>query len=62
MYKKIVQIIIDAVTEEEMNHACGEIDRAFQAGKITWNDNEQLYDIVAKVTGWSHGHVKPYKG
>ena len=51
MYKKIIQMLIEARTHEDINKITAEIDRAFQHDKLTWKDNEQLYDLVAKIDG-----------
>ena len=51
MYKKIVSLIIAAENIAELDKAATEIDKAYQAEKITYKDNEQLYDLIAKVSG-----------
>ena len=51
MFKKLVAEIIQAATIEDLDKAGATIDKAFQAGKITYNDNELLYDLIAKVSG-----------
>ena len=62
MYKKLVQMLIDAVTAEDMNKACAEISKAYQMGKISYKDNEHLYDLAAKIDGSFRASVKAYKG
>lgn len=62
MYKKIIQMLIEAETEEDINKVCSTIDREFQNGKISWKDNEQLYDMVCKIDGSYRPGVKHYKG
>ena len=37
------------LAEDDFNKACGEIDRAFQAEKINWDDHELLYSLVSKI-------------
>ncbi len=59
--RRIIELIITAENDSDINHICGEIDRAFQAGKITWSDNELLYDLVAKVSYGYRKGVKHYK-
>lgn len=49
MYKKLVQMIIDANSEEDVNVTCSMIDRAFNDGKISWKDHEQLYALIEKI-------------
>lgn len=61
MYKKIIQMLIEAETQEDISRVCGTIDREFQNGKISWKDNEQLYDMVAKIDGSYRAGVKHYK-
>lgn len=61
MYKKIIQMLIEAETGEDINKVCSAIDQAFQNGKISWKDNEQLYDLVAKIDGSFRPGVKHYK-
>ena len=62
MYKKIVQMLIWAETSEEISEVCRTIDKAFENEKISWKDNEQLYDLVAKIDGSYRAGVKHYKG
>lgn len=61
MYKKIIQMLIEAETAEDIGKVCGTIDREFQNGKISWKDNEQLYNMVAKIDGSYRPGVKHYK-
>lgn len=51
MFKKIVTEIIQAATLEELNKIEPMIDRAFDAGKITYKDHEILFDLICKVSG-----------
>lgn len=56
MYKKIIQMLIEAETEEDISKVCSTIDHAFQGEKISYKNNEQLYDLVAKIDGsFRHG-------
>lgn len=60
MFKKIVAEIIQATTLDELNKIDGTIDRAFEAGKITFKDHEMLFDLMVKVSGgalWRPGIV-----
>lgn len=50
MYKKLVGLITDIKTSEDFNKISGEIDRAFQAEKITWKDNETLHKLLQKIS------------
>lgn len=47
MFKKILRQITQIVTEEEFNVCCGEISRAYEAGKISWNDYNLLFDVIS---------------
>ena len=51
MYKKIIEEIIKAETIADLDKISVSIDRAFEAGKITYKDHEQLIDMIAKVSG-----------
>lgn len=50
MFKKLVAIITEIETQQDLNHACGEIDRAYQSDKITAKDNELLYKLIGKIS------------
>lgn len=52
MYKKLVQMLIDANTGQEINRAGSEIDKAFEKEKITWKDHEQLYSLLSKISSF----------
>lgn len=60
MFKKFVRMLIACNTTEEVNRVCGEIDRAYQQEKISYKDNEMLFDLAVKIdpnlwrTGVSH--------
>ena len=62
MYKKIIQMLIEAESAEDIGKVCAQISRAFQDGKITAKDNEQLFDLVSKIDGSRRAGVKNYKG
>lgn len=53
MFKKFLQAIIDAKTDEELeqifNGADG-IDMAFQKEKISWKDHQMLLALINKLT------------
>lgn len=50
-YKALVDQIINSETQDDINAACAAIDRAYQHGeKITYQDNEQLYRLVRKIS------------
>lgn len=50
-YKALVEQIIAIETKDDFNKACAAIDRAYQQGeKITFDDNEQLYRLISKVS------------
>lgn len=51
MYKKLVGEIIQAANISDLDRIGGAIDTAFEAGKITYKDHEQLFDLIAKVSG-----------
>ncbi len=61
MYKKLVQMIIEAETPDDINEVCGKIGKAFESEKISWKDHEQLFDLVAKIDGSYRKGVKTYK-
>ena len=48
-FKQLVKVISEINSEDSFNAACGDIDRSFQAEKITWDDHELLYKLVSKV-------------
>lgn len=50
MFKKILREIVQIRTMEEFNHCCGEISRAFETGKVSWNDYNLLFS-VAELAG-----------
>ncbi len=45
-FKEIVNTLAAVATKEDVYNAMGDIDRAFQAEKITWKDHENLYAIA----------------
>ena len=49
MFKKIMDNIMNANTADEVATAALEIDVAFQAGKLNWNDHQRLYKLVNKL-------------
>ena len=50
MYKKIVAEIIAAETLTELQNIDKQIDKAYDAGKISWKDHEQLFDLMVKAS------------
>ena len=50
MYKKIIAAIIAAETLTQLQNVGFTIDEAFNAGKISAKDHEQLYDLLAKAS------------
>ena len=48
-YKEIISLIIAVEDRETYDRAYGSIGRAFEAEKITWDDYEQLFKLLAKV-------------
>lgn len=50
MFKKLVALILEVETPDDLNHACGEIDRAYQAEKISYKDNKLLYKMIQKIS------------
>lgn len=48
-YKEIVSLIIAIEDRTTYDKAYGSIGRAFEAQRITWNDYEQLFELLAKV-------------
>lgn len=49
MYKKLVQMIIDTNSEDDLNVTCAMIHRAFNDGKISFKDHEQLFALINKI-------------
>ena len=50
-FKALVDQIIDAKSQDDVNKASAAIDSAYQHGeKITWADNEQLYRLLARIS------------
>lgn len=45
-FKQIVKEIAQIKTTEDLNNVFFDIDNAFQADKITWDDHETLYTIA----------------
>lgn len=50
MFKKLVALILEVETHDDLNHVCGEIDRAYQSDKISAKDNDLLYKMVSKIS------------
>ena len=48
-YKEIVSLIIAVEDRATYDKAYGSIGRAFEAQRITWDDYEQLFELLAKV-------------
>lgn len=49
MFKKFVKRIATLTTNDEAQVLWGEIDRAFQQEKITWDDHQTLFAILSKL-------------
>lgn len=49
MYKKLVQMIIEAQNSEDMCAIYGQIDMEYQREKISFKDHEQLFELAAKI-------------
>ena len=47
---KLVALILEVETHDDLNHVCGEIDRAYQSDKISAKDNDLLYKMVSKIS------------
>lgn len=47
--RDIINKMLKAQSDAEWNEITYEIDYAFQHEKITWQDNELLYGLVAKL-------------
>lgn len=48
MFKKLIARVLEVKTDTELNALCADIDRAYQSGKITAQDNELLYRLINK--------------
>ena len=51
MYKKIIAEILKAETVADLDKIDSLIDKAFEDKKISYSDHEQLFDLIAKVSG-----------
>ena len=51
MFKKLLARAIEIETKTQLDELCGDIDRAYQSGKITAKDNELLYRLINKYIG-----------
>lgn len=49
MFKKLVKSIASVKTEADRNGCFAQIDRAFDAEKISWDDHETLYSLASMV-------------
>lgn len=49
MFKKLVKSIAAIKTEGDRNSCFAQIDRAFDAEKISWDDHETLYNLTSMV-------------
>ncbi len=49
MFKKLVKFIAAIKTESDRNSCFTQIDRAFDAEKISWDDHETLYSLASMV-------------
>ena len=48
-FKQLVVELSNVRTKEDLNAFCFDIDMSYQHDKITYQDNETLYDIVRYV-------------
>lgn len=48
-FKQLISQLAEVRTKEELWALCGEIDGSYQHEKITWQDNETLYQIINHV-------------
>lgn len=55
-FKKLVELIAEttvgydrALKWEEISHIEGEIEKSFNADKITWKDHETLYTLLGAI-------------
>lgn len=48
-FKQLVVELSNVRSKEDLNRFCFDIDMSYQHGKITYQDNETLYDIVRYV-------------
>ena len=49
MFKKLVKMIAGIKVEADRHDAWTEIEKAYQAGKISWDDHETLYTLASMV-------------
>ena len=49
MFKKLVKAIAAIKTEDDRNSCFAQIDRAFDAEKISWDEHETLYGLASMV-------------
>ena len=53
MFKKFVERMVNAQTEEDIVkvlYSEDGVDRMFQKGKITWKEHELLFALAGKLT------------
>ena len=50
MFKKIVRAISEIKSEADRNDCYNQIDKAFDAEKISFDDHEMLYKLAAMVS------------
>ena len=48
-FKQLVERLAEIRSEDDCNRFCGDVDRSYQAGKITYKDNETFYNIINHV-------------
>ena len=48
-FKQLVSQLAEVRTKEDLWTLCGDIDQSYQHEKITYKDNETLYQIINHV-------------
>lgn len=48
-FKQLVKAIAQIETDDDLNNVYFDIENAFQADKISWDDHENLYTILGFI-------------
>ena len=48
-FKQLVMEISEIESENDRRIVCGDIDKSFEHGKISWKDHEILYNLACKI-------------
>lgn len=48
-FKQLIKALATIESEADITRICDDIDKAFHAGKITWDDRENLYTLAGFI-------------